>query len=271
VQIEGAIAVVTGGASGIGRSTAIELARAGADVVVADLHDERAAEVASQVESLGRRSIAVHCDVARDEDVERLAREAFDAFDHVDILHNNAGAPLLGPPERISMADWDWQLQINFYGPIRGVRAFVPGMLERGRGHVVNTASIAGLFAYSWDAIPYITSKFGCYGFTEGLAMYLRPQGVGVSVVCPGLVETNLYEHARLSGVEPGMPWMAGMEDFRPIAADDVGPMVVDAIRDDRFLVLTHPEYAAVLAERGRDLEAAVNARMAGLPKPPHL
>jgi hypothetical protein len=83
------------------------------------------------------------------------------------------------------------------------------------------------------------------------------------------LVETNLYEHARLAGVEPGTPWAAGMDDFRPIAAGDVGPMVVDAVREERFLVLTHPEYADVLAERGRDLEAAVNARMAALPRPP--
>jgi NAD(P)-dependent dehydrogenase (short-subunit alcohol dehydrogenase family) len=269
VEIEGTVAVVTGGASGIGRSTALELARNGADVVVADIHDDRAAEVAGEIESLGRRSLAVHCDVARDEDVERLARDASAAFGRVDILHNNAGVPLLGPPERISMEEWDWQLQINLYGPIRGVRNFVPGMLERGRGHVVNTASIAGLFAYSWDSIPYITSKFGCYGFTEGLALYLRPQGVGVSVVCPGLVETNLGEHARLAGVEPGTPWAGGMDDFRPIPADDVGPMVVDAIGSARFLILTHPEYAEMLAARGRDLEAAVNARMAGLPKPP--
>ncbi|HUF84971.1 MAG TPA: SDR family NAD(P)-dependent oxidoreductase, partial [Acidimicrobiia bacterium] len=129
----------------------------------------------------------------------------------------------------------------------------------------------AGLLAYSWDAIPYITSKFGVYGFTEGLALYLRPQGVGVSVVCPGMVETNLGENARLSGVEPGVPWMAGMEDFRPIGAEEVAAQVVDAIRADRFLVLTHPEYREVLAERGRDLDAAVAARLAGLPDPPRL
>ncbi|MGQ0803967.1 MAG: SDR family oxidoreductase [Actinomycetota bacterium] len=271
MDIEGAIAVVTGGASGIGRSTARELARGGADVVIADVNDERAAETVAEIEELGRRALAVRCDVARDDDVDRLAREALATFDHVDILFNNAGVPLLGPPDRVPMEDWDWILQINLYGPIRGVRAFAPAMIERGRGYVVNTASIAGLFAYSWDAIPYITSKFGVYGFTEGLALYLRPQGVGVSVVCPGMVETNLGEHARLSGVEAGVPWTAGMQDFRPIGADEVATQVVDAIRADRFLVLTHPEYRELLVQRGQDLDAAVAARMAGLPDPPRL
>ena len=271
MDIEGTVAVVTGGGSGIGRSTARELARAGADVVIADVNDERAAEAVAEIEGLGRKALAVHCDVARDADVDRLAREAFDVFDHVDILMNNAGVPLMGPPDRIPMDDWDWILQINLYGVIRGVRAFVPAMVERGRGHVVNTASVAGLFAYSWDSIPYITSKFGCYGLTEGLALYLRPKGIGVSALCPGLVETNLAENVRISGLEDPSVWFAAMEDFRPVPADDIGPMVVDAIRADRFLILTHPEFADVLEARGRDLEAAVANRIAGRPAPPRV
>jgi NAD(P)-dependent dehydrogenase (short-subunit alcohol dehydrogenase family) len=271
MDIEGSVAVVTGGASGIGRSTALELARGGADVVIADLHDERAADVVGEIEALGRQALAVHCDVARDDDVERLAREAFGSFEHVDILMNNAGVPLMGPPDRIPMDDWDWILQINLYGPIRGVRAFVPAMVERGRGYVVNTASVAGLFAYSWDSIPYVTSKFGCYGFTEGLAMYLRPKGIGVSVLCPGLVETNLAENVRISGLEDPSVWFAAMEDFRPVPADDIGPMVVDAIRADRYLILTHPEFADLLEARGRDLDAAVAERIASRPAPPRI
>jgi len=271
VNVEGAVAVITGGASGIGRSTALELARGGADVVIGDVHDERAAAVVAEIEGLGQRGLAVHCDVTQDADGDALATAAFDAFDHVDILMNNAGVPLMGPPDRIPMDDWDWILQINLYGVIRGVRAFVPAMVERGRGYVVNTASVAGLFAYSWDSIPYITSKFGCYGLTEGLALYLRPKGIGVSALCPGLVETNLAENVRISGLEDQSVWFAAMEDFRPVPADAIGPMVVDAIRADRFLILTHPEFADVLAARGRDLEAAIAARAAGLPAPPTL
>lgn len=269
MDVRGTVAVITGGASGIGRSTAIELARAGADVVVADLHDERAAAVVGEIEELGQRSLAVHCDVTKDADVDQLAVRAFDAFERVDILMNNAGVPLLGPPDRISMADWDWILQVNLYGPIRGVRAFVPAMIERGSGYVVNTASVAGLYAYSWDSVPYITSKFGAFGLTEGLALYLRPQGIGVSVLCPGLVESNFGEHARIAGLDDPTGWIAPMVDFRPITADEVGPVVVDAIRDERFLVLPHPEFAEMLKTRGEDLDAAVTAQIAKLPPPP--
>jgi NAD(P)-dependent dehydrogenase (short-subunit alcohol dehydrogenase family) len=269
MEIDGAVAVITGGASGIGRATALELARRGADLVIADLHDQRAAAVVREIEHLGRRALAVHCDVTSDDDVEHLATAAVGAFDRVDILMNNAGVPLLGPPDRVPMEDWDWILQVNLYGPIRGVRAFVPAMIERGSGYVVNTASVAGLYAYSWDSVPYITSKFGVYGFTEALALYLRPQGIGVSVVCPGLVASNFGEHARFAGVDDPSGWIAPMVDFRPIEADEVGPVVVDAIREERFLVLPHPEFADLLATRGKDLDAAVAAQIAKLPPPP--
>jgi NAD(P)-dependent dehydrogenase (short-subunit alcohol dehydrogenase family) len=269
VNIDGTVAVVTGGASGIGRSPALELARAGADVVIADLHDDRAAEVVREIEALDRRSLAVDCDVTKDADVEALAAAAFDTFERVDILMNNAGVPVLGPPERVSMEDWDWILQVNLYGPIRGVRAFVPAMIERGSGYVVNTVSVAGLYAYSWDSVPYITSKFGAFGFTEGLALYLRPQGIGVSAVCPGLVESNFGEHVRFAAVDDPTGWIAPMVDFRPIPAEEVGPVVIDAIREERFLVLPHPEFADMLKNRGQDVDAAVAAQIAKLPPPP--
>ena len=105
------------------------------------------------------------------------------------------------------MEDWEWILQVNVLGLVRGVRAFVPAMVARGSGHVVNTASVAGTWAYTWDAAPYITSKFAAYGFSEALARTLRPQGVGVTVLCPGLVTTNLAETARQSGVPADRGW----------------------------------------------------------------
>lgn len=182
MDVEGKVAVITGGASGIGRGTALELAGRGTDIVVADVNDGRIAEVGAAVEALGRRYLGVHCDVAHDADVERLRDEALAAMGRVDVVMANAGVVMMGPIEGLSMAEWDWILQINLYGVIRTVRAFLPHLLERGSGHVVNTSSVAGLYAYAWDHPTYITAKFGVTGFTEALALYVKPLGVGVLV-----------------------------------------------------------------------------------------
>jgi NAD(P)-dependent dehydrogenase (short-subunit alcohol dehydrogenase family) len=167
MEIEGKVAAITGGASGIGRATALELVRRGATgVVLADLNDERLAETKDAIEALGAKAVTVHCDVSKDADVERYRDEALAAFDDVDIVMNNAGVAMIGPAEGLSMDEWDWILQINLYGVIRGVRAFLPHLLARGSGHVVNTSSVAGLFAYAWDHPAYITAKHGVVGLT---------------------------------------------------------------------------------------------------------
>lgn len=272
MDVDGAVAVVTGGASGIGRATALELARRGADVVVVDLHEARMQEVRAEIESMGRRALDVRCDVSQDADVERMRDEALDAMGHVDIVMNNAGVAMLGPAEGLSMEEWDWILQINLYGPIRGVRAFLPHILERGTGHIVNTASVAGLFAYSWDHPAYITAKFGVVGFTESLALYLRPLGVGVSLLCPGLVTSNMGESARMGGVDDIARWIQPMPLEDPVEPPFVGTLVADAIRDDRFLVLTHPEVTLErMQQRAADPDAWVQSQIARLPHPPNL
>lgn len=271
MEVNGAVAVITGGASGIGRATALELARRGADIVVADLNDTRIEEVRAEVEALERRFLGVHCDVAKDADVERLRDEALGTMGHVDIAMSNAGVAMLGPAEGLSMEEWDWILQINLLGVIRGARAFIPHMLERGSGYIVNTASVAGLYAYAWDHPTYITAKFGVVGFSEALALYLRPQGIGVSVLCPSLVTTNIADTARMGGADMEK-WLGEMPLEEAIDAELVGPMVADAIRDDRYLILTDPD--AILprvAQRGADIDAWVASYSKTLRPPPNL
>ena len=271
MNVDGAVAVITGGASGIGRSTALELARRGADIVVGDVNDTRIDEVREEVEGLGRRYLGVHCDVSQDADVERLRDEALQEMGHVDIAMSNAGVAMLGPAEGLSMDEWTWILQINLFGVIRGARAFIPHMLERGSGHLVNTASVAGLYAYAWDHPTYITAKFGVVGFSEALALYLRPQGIGVSVLCPSLVSTNMGDTARMGGADMAK-WLGGMPLEEPIDAALVGPMVADAIRDDRYLILTDPDAIRPrMAQRGADLDAWVESYSATLRRPPNL
>jgi NAD(P)-dependent dehydrogenase (short-subunit alcohol dehydrogenase family) len=271
VNVDGAVAVITGGASGIGRSTALELARRGADIVVADVNDTRIDEVRTEVETLGRRYLGIHCDVSKNDDVDQLRDEALATMGRVDIAMSNAGVAMLGPAEGLSMEEWDWILQINLYGVIRGARAFIPHMLERGSGYLVNTASVAGLYAYAWDHPTYITAKFGVVGFTEALALYLRPQGIGVSVLCPSLIATNMGDTARMGGGDMSK-WLGEMPLEEPKDAAIVGPMVADAIRDEQYLILTDPE--AILprvAQRGASLDAWVESYSQTLRPPPNL
>ena len=272
MDVDGAVAVITGGASGIGRSTALELARRGADIVVADLNDTRIDEVRIEIEALDRRYLGVHCEVSKDADIEHLRDEAIGRMGRVDIVMSNAGVAMIGPPETLTMEEWDWILQINLYGVIRNVRAFLPHLIERGSGYVVNTASVAGLYAYSWDHPTYITAKFAVVGFTEALALYLRPLGVGVSVLCPSLIATNMADTARFSGVDDISTWMQPMPFEEPMDPALVGPMVADAIRDERHLILTDPEpIRERIARRGTDYDSFVASQIESLPTPPNL
>src|SRR3989442_10474470 len=161
---------------------------------------------------------------------------------------NTAGIGVPGPPHRVEMSEWERILQVNVLGLVRGVRAFVPGMVARGRGYVVNTASIAGVWAYSWDAAPYITSKFAAYGLSEALTRSLRPFGIGVSVLCPGLVHTNLGETARFSGVpdELAGQWSYFPPEMMESAVDPetVGALVCDAIAAEQFAIFTNADDA---------------------------
>jgi NAD(P)-dependent dehydrogenase (short-subunit alcohol dehydrogenase family) len=273
-SLDGKIAVVTGGASGIGRAIALELARRGADVAIADVNTERLAETVGALNALGRGAFGVRCDVTSDADVEEFRDATLERFGRVDLLCNNAGVAVLGPPERVEMSDWEWILQVNVLGLVRGVRAFVPAMVERGDGHVLNTASVAGIWAYTWDAAPYITSKFAAYGYSESLARTLRPLGIGVSVLCPGLVATNLGETARLSGVPDDRrgEWMyLPPEMHDAIEPDAVGVMVADGILENRFAIFTHAHDAERFRTWRLDIEGSLSEAIGASPTPPRI
>jgi NAD(P)-dependent dehydrogenase (short-subunit alcohol dehydrogenase family) len=262
-------AVVTGGASGIGRSCALAFAREGCDVAIADVNADRLDATRAEIEALGRKCVAAFCDVTDDDDVAEFAKRAHSELEHVDIAMFNAGVSVLGPPDRIPIDDWRYNMDVNLFGVVRCVSAFVPGMRDRGRGHVVITSSVAGRYAYSYDAGPYIASKFAAYGLSENLVLYLRPQGLDVTVVCPGLVSTNLGETARFRGIADPSGWTHFPQHMlRAISPDDVAGMVVDALRTKRFLLYTHPEDEALMRERSLDVDAAIARQIESLPDP---
>jgi NAD(P)-dependent dehydrogenase (short-subunit alcohol dehydrogenase family) len=259
IDYDGKVAVITGGASGIGRSVALAMAARGADVVIADVHDERLADVESELVALGRRALAVHCDVGADADVERLRDDTLRVMGRADIVMNNAGVAVRGAFEQIPMDDWEWIVNINLLGVVRGCRAFVPHLGERGSGYLVNTASIGGL-AGAVISMPYVATKHAVVGLSESLSLYLRPKGVGVSVLCPAGVATNILENLRKAGTDESM-WGrpneaaagggggggAGMQ-----TPDRVADLLLAAMDEDRFVVPTFPVVGAV----GKRIEA---------------
>ncbi|MBN1367915.1 MAG: SDR family NAD(P)-dependent oxidoreductase [Dehalococcoidales bacterium] len=273
MKFKGKIAVITGGASGIGRSMALALAKLGTDIVIADMDDTRLGEVGKEIEGLGRRALAVHCDVSKDADIDNLAAQSFSTMGKVDILFNNAGVGVRGLVEKVSMKDWEWIIGINILGVVRGVHAFLPHMLERGSGYIINTSSANGLEAseppeVARDGIAYSTSKFGVVGFSEGLFGYLRPQGIMVSVLCPGLTRTNIAVNSRYVGaeseklkklkeseslfnIEPSkLP-----EEVEILESDDVAQFVIKSMEENRFFIIPHKNVEALLKSRGQDYQ----------------
>lgn len=268
MNLDGKVAVITGGASGIGRACALAMARRGTNVVIADVNEARMGATVARIEAMGRRSLGVRCDVSRDGELEQLAERSIAEMGRVDLLMNNAGVVLGGTLESIPMADWEWIVNINLLGPVRGVRAFLPHMLERGSGYIVNTASFAGLVAHNPLTIPYDTTKHGVVGLSAGLALYCKPRGVGVSVLCPGYVETNLSESYRFRGLEdPGAA--SGRMPDATVQAEDVAERVVEAVEAERFLILSQPEHARIWARRAQDIDAHIARQIEVLAQQP--
>jgi NAD(P)-dependent dehydrogenase (short-subunit alcohol dehydrogenase family) len=268
VNVSGEVAVITGGASGIGRGTALALARKGADIVLADVNDRRLAEVADEIASLGRRVLTAHCDVSCDADVERLARETESRLGPVGLVMNNAGIVMRGALEQVGLADWQWCFGINVFGVIRGIHAFLPRMIERQHGYIVNTGSVAGLVALTGEGAPYVASKFAVVGLTEALALYARPFGIGVSLLCPGGVKTNLAETSRSIGMTPEREisetrMAQSVQGGREMQPEEVGEIVVQAVQDEQFLILPDAFHAELVRRRAQDLNAFLESRLA--------
>jgi NAD(P)-dependent dehydrogenase (short-subunit alcohol dehydrogenase family) len=253
-DLRGAAAVLTGAGSGIGRATALSLASRGARVVVSDVDGGRAEETAALVEAGGGDAVATRVDVAEQADLETLRDRCLERFGQVDVVVNNVGVLAMGAPESLPVEAWSRVLDLNLLSIARSNTVFLPLLLERGRGHVVNTASASGLLAYGFDRLPYVASKHAVVGVSEALALYLAPKGVGLTCVCPSGVLTNIVEQITVYGeaTSPRAP------DHPLVEPDVVGELVADAVTAGRFLVVSAPEIHDELRERAADIEAYV-------------
>jgi NAD(P)-dependent dehydrogenase (short-subunit alcohol dehydrogenase family) len=249
-DLKGKTAIVTGGASGIGRATVLALAQAGARVVIADIALEQAMCVGEQVSGLGGAALALRFDVAKD-NFEDLRDRALDHFDHVDIIMNNVGVMTNGRPEAIPLTEWQRVIEVNLLSVVKSNAAFIPLLIGQGHGHIVNTSSFAGLYTYAYDRQPYAACKAALIQISEGLAIYLRPQGVEVTVLCPGPVMTGISANAPTFG--EAVPLRAPDPRFCLLHPSVVGEMVVEAILQKRFMVQTHPDVTELLLARASD------------------
>ena len=261
-ELGGGVAVVTGGASGIGRAMAERFARERAKVVVADIDQRALAAVVDSIKARGGEALGVPTDVTDLSSVQALAAAAFEAFGKVSVLCNNAGVPLWGGLESATHRDWQWVLGVNLWGVIHGVEAFVPRMIaSKEPGHIVNTASMAGLVATRGLGV-YNTSKYAVVGLSETLAKDLRPYHIGVSVLCPMGVATQIRESARNRPAELTNEAPSAVEPVelmgRTLAPAAVAEMVLSAIRANRLYVITHEEGLEALRRRHERLEQAV-------------
>jgi len=237
-DLHGGVAVVTGGGSGIGRSTALLLARHGAKVHVADLAAGAAEEVAQEIRRGGGAAEAHAVDVADPEAVERLAAAVFAGDGHVEVLHNNAGIGHAGNIEATTVEDWQRVIGVNLLGVAYGVQAFVPRMLAQGRpASVVNTASMAGLVPTAKMA-PYCASKFGVVGLSEALNAELSKRGIHVSAICPGIIDTPIIDTGIMRGEVAALQGQASsFYSRRGASPDEVARAVLATIAHHRLIV----------------------------------
>ena len=250
--IEGRGAVITGGASGLGFASAKEFPRRGARVVLADI-DQSALDAA--VEALradGAEAHGVVCDVTKLDAVEHLADEAFRLLGEVNLVFNNAGIGHAGPIADVTHGDWRWVIDVDLWGPIHGVEAFLPRLIDQGGDrHILFTSSFAGMVGNAGLG-PYCVAKFGVVALAESLARELKSEGIGVSVLCPMIVETNLIansERARngdygarsqqTGETVEGLGAVMTPTD-EDVQAEDVARLTADAVVANRLYILPH-------------------------------
>jgi NAD(P)-dependent dehydrogenase (short-subunit alcohol dehydrogenase family) len=264
-ELRGKVAVITGGASGIGRAVAERAATEGMKLVLADIEEAPLKLTADALTASGAEVEAVPTDVSDGSDVEALRDRALERFGAIHLVHNNAGVGVGGPLWTVSEADWKWILGVNLWGVVHGIRTFVPLLVDQGEGHIVNTASVAGLTSPGFLG-PYNATKHAVTTISETLYRDLRATGssVGVSVLCPGFVRTGIGDSER------NRPQWAPALDDDPAAdvlrdvihqlvaggiePSEVADRVLDGVRTDTFYILTHDDSMQMVETRMGDI-----------------
>jgi NAD(P)-dependent dehydrogenase (short-subunit alcohol dehydrogenase family) len=278
-DLAGKVAVITGAASGIGLALSRQLGADGMRVMMADIEEPALAAAAQALGAEGIETATAVTDVSDAGSVDELARATLDRFGAVHVLCNNAGVAGGGASWQVPISTWNWIVSVNLFGVVHGMRSFLPLLIEQGEGHVVNTASVAGLIAAGWLG-PYNATKHAVVGLSETLYHELATLGspVGVSVLCPGFVRTRIADSdrnwpARL-GPQPAGAEQPGSEEVRQAVAtaiesglepEVVASAVRDAIVSGQFWILTHPDFGSAVLDRYAGAVAGRNPGAAAL------
>lgn len=254
-------AVITGGASGIGLATARQFASRGARLVLADLDPDRLDRAVAELRGTGADAHGVPCDVRDIGQVQALADEAFRLLGEVHVVFNNAGVAIEGPVAAMTHEDWHFILDVDLWGPIHGVEAFLPRLIEQGQGgHLLFTASFAGLVP-NVGLGAYGVAKYGVVGLAEVVAREAKEHDIGVSVLCPMMVGTNLFStSARMRGHDVADQVIEGEG---VLDVDEVARLTADAVLADRLYVLPHEAARVSIRRRFDRIDATFDAQAA--------
>jgi NAD(P)-dependent dehydrogenase (short-subunit alcohol dehydrogenase family) len=241
----GKVAVVTGAGSGLGRALTVELADAGARVVAVDIDTEGLARTSSIASGNGQGCLTRCADVSLRSEMESMAEEVLSEMGHVDILVNNAGVGVGGELVDVPIEDFEWVVGINLMGEVYGTRLFLPRMIERGSGHIVNVSSLSGLVPLPFH-LPYTTTKYALTGFSEVLSTEVRRHGIKVTLVCPGAIKTNIMGATRTppggDDAQARFKERFGKLLDKGLQPEVVAKKVLRAVEKGRFLCLTGKE-----------------------------
>jgi short-subunit dehydrogenase len=271
MDFKGKTAVVTGSSGGIGAAVAVALAKQGADLVLVSRNVMNMEKIKKQIETLGRKAVAIECDVSSDKSVTAMKDKALEEFKNIDILVNNAGVGVRGSVEDVSMEDWRYIFDTNMLGYVRNVEAFLPHFEKRGSGYIVNVSSIQAL-GYSPEPlnIAYISTKGGIVAFTTALHSYLKTKGIKVSCLIPGAVNTEISNNSRFVGSAEQIKKMkdAAAEFWKlPIflTPEQEAEGLIDGMKKEEFLILVPANMKERLKVQGWDIDA-YNAYVANPP-----
>jgi NADP-dependent 3-hydroxy acid dehydrogenase YdfG len=273
-SLVGAVAVITGGASGMGKAFAERFGSAGCRLVLADIEEAALARTVSDLSTAGTEVLGVPTDVSDADSMDALANATFERFGQVDLLFNNAGVGGGGTIDTLTTADWAWILGVNLWGVIHGLRVFLPHLIERNSGYIVNTASVAGHTSYARIG-PYSASKHAVVSISETLYAELHQQdsAVRVAVLCPGLVSTNIMDSERNRPERLNQPLIADEDDealealravTHEIYSHALDPSIVatkvyEAIREGQFYIWTDAAFDGAIARRHADIQQGRN------------